>query len=478
MRTRLWHRWFLLSAGLVLLALAAMLVAQERSFRRGLLAHASALEQSRLGPIVERLAAEHAEAGGWWRLLRHPPRWHAAIHGEALPPPPERLGPREGRGPPGPPGQRPPLPAEPLGFGRRLSLLDTAQRPLRGEPPAPDAVLRPIETGGAVVGYLALAPLPTLSESIDLEFAAAQRRQALIIALAVLAASLLASWLLSRSLLRRMGQLTEATRRLAAGDLDVRIAAGPGGDELVALARDFDRMAEALQRGRAARDRWIADISHELRTPLTVLRGELQALQDGIRPLTREALDSLDAEAGRLAKRIDDLYTLALSDSGGLAYRFAPLDLAALLGGLVDSRRDAFARAGLALASEFPPRAPVERGDAARLEQLFGNLLDNALRYTAAGGRVVLRLADAGDARWRVDVDDSAPGVSPDELARLGERHFRAASGLALSASGSGLGLAIARNIAAAHGGTIHYAASSLGGLHVRVDLPREGPGR
>jgi signal transduction histidine kinase/cytochrome c peroxidase len=468
MQPRLWHRWFLLSAGLVLLALAALLFAQERSFQRGLLAHANALEQSRLGPIVERLAAEHQEAGGWWRLLRHPPRWQAIVHGDALAPPADR--PR----PPGPPGLRPP-PGEPRGMGRRLSLLDPSQRPLRGEPPSPGSTLLPIEVAGRVVGYLTLAPLPMLSESIDLEFAATQRRQALVVALLVLAASLLASWLLSRSLLRRLDGLADATRRLAAGDLGVRLGAGSGGDELAALARDFDRMAEALQRGRAARDRWIADISHELRTPLTVLRGELQALQDGVRPLTPAALESLDAEAARLAKRIEDLYALALSDSGGLAYRFAPLDLTALLAGLVDSRRESFARAGLALASELAPRARLERGDAARLEQLFGNLLDNALRYTAAGGRVALRLIDGGDAHWRIDIDDSAPGVAPDELARLGERHFRAASGLALSSAGSGLGLAIARNIAQAHGGTLAFAASALGGLQARVRLPHGG---
>lgn len=468
MQPRLWHRWFLLSAGLVLVALAAMLFAQERSFRRGLLAHASALEQTRIGPIAERLAAEHEEAGGWWRLLRHPLHWHAAVHGGSLMPPPERPA------PPGPPGRPGPPPPEPLGLGRRLSLLDAAQRPLRGEPPAVGATVRPIEANGRVIGYLALAPLPQLSDAVDIEFAAAQRRQALAIALAVLVASLFASWLLARGLLRRLHDLGEATRRLAAGDLGVRVGTASGGDELAALARDFDRMAEALQRSRAARDRWIADISHELRTPLTVLRGELQALQDGIRPLTPEALASLDAESARLSKRIDDLYALALSDSGGLAYRFAPLDLAALLGNIVDARREAFTRAGLALSAALPARADLARGDPTRLEQLFGNLLDNALRYTSPGGRVTLRLDQTGDGRWRIDIDDSAPGVAADELARLGERHFRAASGLALSSSGSGLGLAIARNIAEAHGGTLVFAASSLGGLHACIHLPMD----
>jgi two-component system, OmpR family, sensor histidine kinase BaeS len=474
MRLRLWHRWFLLSAGLVVLALAAMLVAQERSFRRGLLAHANALEQARLAPIGERLAAEYRAVGGWQRLLRQPPRWHAAIRAEGEPPglrPPRPPLPGEGR----PPGARPPPADGALGFVRRLSLLDAAQRPLYGPPPSAQAALQAITVEGATVGWLALAPLPQLSGEVYLEFAAGQRRQALAIALGVLAASLLASWGLSRGLLRRFGALAAATRRLAAGDLGVRIGADAGSDELAALARDFDRMADALQRSRAARDRWIADISHELRTPLTILRGELQALQDGVRPLDAAALASLDTEAARLAKRVEDLYTLALADSGGLSYRFEPLDLAALLAALLASRERAFAAAGLRLEHRLPARAWLARGDANRLEQLVGNLLDNALRYTAPGGRVCLVLRDDGAAHWQLLLDDSPPGVAPDELAQLGERHFRAASALALSSAGSGLGIAIARSIAEAHGGQLQFSASPLGGLRASVRLPREG---
>jgi two-component system, OmpR family, sensor histidine kinase BaeS len=474
MRLRLWHRWFLLSAGLVVLALAAMLLAQERSFRRGLLAHANALEQARLSPIAARLAVEYSAAGGWQRLLRQPPRWHAAIRDDDAPPgprPPRPPLPGEGR----PPGPRPPPPEGELGFLRRLSLLDAAQRPLYGPPVSPQAALHPVDVDGATVGWLALAPLPQLSGPLDLEFAAAQRRQALLIALGVLAATLLASWRLSRGLLRRFGALAAATRKLAAGDLGARIGAGQGSDELAVLARDFDRMADALQRSRAARDRWVADISHELRTPLTILRGELQALQDGVRPLDAAALASLDAEAARLAKRVDDLYTLALADSGGLSYRFAPLDLAALLDALLASRERTFAAAGLRLDRQLPAQALLDRGEANRLEQLFGNLLDNALRYTAPGGQVSLALHAEGAAGWQVVCDDSAPGVAADELARLGERHFRAASGRALSGAGSGLGIAIARSIAEAHGGSLDFADSPCGGLRASVWLPHDG---
>ncbi|MCK7595335.1 ATP-binding protein [Pseudomarimonas salicorniae] len=474
MRPRLWHRWLLLSAGLVLLALVALLWAQSRGFEQGLLGYARTLEAARLPAIAERLAGEYREVGSWRRLERQPRRWLRIVRpgedGPPLPPPPRERGLRapgsEPRAEP-PPGRGPRGGA--LDLLQRLSLLDADGRLLNGPVPGPDALRWPIELDGVRIGELALMPMPELYESAALDFAKAQRERALWIALPVLLLAVLASWALSRRMLRRLDTLALASRRLAGGDYGVRVGA-QGRDELGELASDFDRMAASLQQAQQARDRWIADISHELRTPLTILRGELQALQDGIRPLDGAALGSLLAEAERLSQRIDDLYALALSDSGGLRYRFAEVDLAALVAAVAESRRGLFQQAGLQLSCQTEPDTPPLRGDAARLEQLVENLLGNALRYTDAPGEVRLQLrADAGLAR--LQCDDSAPGVSTDELPHLLERHFRAGSGEP-RVGGAGLGLAICRNIVEAHGGRIEVAASPLGGLRVTVELP------
>lgn len=474
MRPRLWHRWLLLSAGLIVLALAALLWAQARGFEQGLLEYARTLEQARLPDIAERLAGEYRDAGGWRRLERQPRRWPRLVRpglGTSAPPP---TSPRERRPPAGlgvetVPGRIPRDRA--LDFLQRLSLLDAQQNVLHGPSPVAEAPRWPIELDGVVIGELALMPMSELYESAALDFVATQREHALWIALPVLLLAVLASWALSRRLLRRLDTLAQASRRLASGDYDVRVGA-QGEDELGELARDFDRMAESLQQARQARDRWVADISHELRTPLTVLRGELHALQDGIRPLDSQALESLMAETERLSRRIDDLYALALSDSGGLRYRFVSVDLAAVVAAMVESRRSVFAQAGLQLHLQAGAPVFLARGDASRLEQLTENLLGNALRYTESPGEVRVHLRFE-DRLARLQFDDSAPGVSEGELPHLLERHFRAGKG-EQRAGGAGLGLAICRNIVEAHGGHITVASSPLGGLRVRVELPTE----
>jgi two-component system sensor histidine kinase BaeS len=486
MRPRLWHRWFALSAGLVVLALAAMLFTQQGAFRSGLLAHARSLEEARLPGLAEALATEFQRDGGWHRLLRDRPRWVELARADRgsdlvdrpLDPPahPGRRGDRPwppGAGPRGPGfGRRgPPADRGALDFVHRLSLLAPDGRPLIGPPPAASTALHPIRLQDATVGLLALTPLPQLRDAADIDFARQQARSAAIIAVLVLLAAALASLAMSRWILRRVDALATASRRLAAGDLSQRI--GPlGRDELGALASDFDRLTDALQRGREARDRWIADISHELRTPLTILRGELHALQDGIRPLERSAIDSMAAEADRLAQRIDDLYALALSDSGGLRYRFREVDLVQLVSGVCASHAAAMASAELQLDVDLPASAALEHADPDRLEQLLANLLGNCLRYTERGGRVRVALLRSSPSRIELRVEDSAPGVPAAELGGLFERHRRGEIGAQRAPGGAGLGLSICRNIVEAHGGRVAATPSRLGGLCISVELP------
>ncbi|WP_395791513.1 ATP-binding protein [Aquimonas sp.] len=473
MRLRLWHRWFLLTAGLVLVTMAAMLMMQAHDFQNGLLAHANALEQARLPMLSERFADEYRSVGGWQRVLLHPPRWQRLLApADRSDPPIPRSGPPAGR--PGHPNRPPGPPPGGAGFPRRISLLDADGRVLHGPQPLATAVRQPIELDGRVIGSLSLQPMPRLQQPLDLDFAAQQRGRALWIALPVLAVALLASFALTRLLLRPLGALAEASRHLAGGDYGARVSAR-GSDEIADLSRDFNRMADSLQASRAARDRWIADISHELRTPLTVLRGEVQALQDGVRALNASAIDSLAVETERMAQRVDDLYHLALSDSGALSYRFGSVDFTALLERCLRQRAAALQAADIALCVSPLSACRLDRADGTRLEQLIDNLLANSQRYTAAAGRIEVRL-QRSEGCVELDIDDSAPGVAADELARLGQRHFRAASAHH-APEGSGLGLAICANIAAAHRGSLRFSASPLGGLQVRLNLPLEGGG-
>ena len=483
MRLPLTLRLFLAFAclsGAVLLAFAGW---QLRSFRNGFRGYLDALFLQRLAPAGARLAAAYSEHGDSWDFLRDDPRRFGELiesaagrfpHDEARhprppdrgPPPPFERGPRSPPENGGPPRHGPP------DLMLRLSLLDADGRYVSGNPHvADDAAAVPILRGEQTVGTLRLAPLPRVSEADDIAFEQAQQRSAMIAALAVLVGALVFAFALARWLLAPVRALAAGTRALAAGDYARRIPAERR-DELGALSRSFNQLAATLEQARDARRQWGADIAHELRTPLAVLRGEIQALQDGIRAPTAQALDSLHAECERLAHLIEDLYQLALADSGALDYRFEPLDLAELVRDAVELQRPACADAGLLLEQHLADALYVN-GDARRLGQLIDNLLTNARRYTDAPGRIRVVLTRLG-AQARLVVEDTAPGVPAAALPHLFDRLFRVEHSRTRAHGGAGLGLAICRAIVEAHGGRIVAQPSPLGGLGVVVELPMD----
>src|SRR6185436_1570874 len=229
------------------------------------------------------------------------------------------------------------------------------------------------------------------------------------VAAGMLVASLALGAGLAYWLARRVNALARGTHALAQGDYAVQLDA-KGHDELAQLARDFNALAAALAAARDARRQWIADIAHELRTPLSVLRGEIEALQDGVRPLDQAAVASLAGEATRLARLVEDLHTLSMSDSGALTYHREPVDLADVLNDAVAGWRREAEERGLTLAMDLEDDTIV-LADETRLAQVFANLMQNSLRYTDAPGRIAIALRREGD-RVVVEWHDSAPGVS------------------------------------------------------------------
>eukprot|EP01032_Pedospumella_encystans_P028457 gene28457-32142_t len=257
---------------------------------------------------------------------------------------------------------------------------------------------------------------------------------------------------------------------LAAQALRSRIEVGSN-DELGHLAKDFNRMAQTLEHTERARRTFMADISHELRTPLAVLRAELEAIQDGIRPTTAQSVDAMHAEVGRLGKLVDDLHDLSLTDIGAMTYRRTPIDVATVLRTAVGGMQGRLEAEGLELRVHVAPAPLSISGDERRLQQLIANLLENSLRYTDRGGVVQVR-ADRHESGVRIVVEDSAPGVPLDKLEKLFERFYRVEGSRNRASGGSGLGLAICRNIVEAHEGRIQAQASPFGGLRIVIDLP------
>jgi len=331
--------------------------------------------------------------------------------------------------------------------------------------------LKPVRNKNLVVGYLGRLPRKKPFDVHQLQFVKQQKSAlALVAAVLVLLTAGLSLPLASR-LIQPIRALAMATKRLAAGQYETRVPVASS-DELGQLARDFNTLALALEKNEQARRQWVADISHELRTPLAILRGEVEAMQDGIRRPDPDSIRSLHGEILRLSRLVDDLYQLSMSDLGALTYRKEDLDLVALVTDTLTLYRPELARKEITLIDELPGNGKIMVfGDQERLRQLFANLLDNVLKYTDGGGKLAIRIK-CHDNVSMVDIQDSAPGVPESELESLFERLYRVETSRNRAAGGAGLGLAICRNIVEAHTGTITAQPSPLGGVWIRVILP------
>ena len=285
-----------------------------------------------------------------------------------------------------------------------------------------------------------------------------------------MALSALASVLLARHFRQPIRQLSEGAGALAGGRYDVRLP-DTRSDELGSLARHFNALAQQLESAESARRQWVADTSHELRTPLAVLRAQLEALQDGVRSATPETLEAMLRQVLALNKLIDELYALARADVGALDCRPAPHDAWRLATAQARAFEERLRAAGLALELGAPPPPVPALCDPDRLRQVLDNLFENSLRYSAAGGRIALH-AHHADGRIQLVLDDSAPGVPEEALARLGERFYRVDASRSRAHGGAGLGLALCRRILEAQGGALAFAHSPLGGLRVVLSLP------
>ena len=451
-----------------------------------------AQEQAQLVQAAPLLASVHENQGGWDALAANPQRLNlllrnALVGDEPMRPPGPGTRPSPGSGPPprdhrSPPGgprarrndsARPDRPP-PVngGLPQRVSLLDA-----RGEVVIGPAGLMadedwrvPIESGDRVVGYLyAAAPRGNFT---PLEQGFLERsRRGLLLALALgLGVAAVLSVLLARNLVRPVSAIAQGIRSLSQGNFAVRVDTGSQ-DEIARLGRDVNQLARTLADHEQSRQRWMADIAHELRTPLTIINGELEAMADGVRPLTPDNLAAIRSEVGRFAGLIEDLKQLALSDSGALTYRMAPLDLGDTLSEALQAFEARIQASGLALDWQ-PAGHPVPvHGDPNRLRQLVDNLLENAVRYTDAPGQVRVRLSRQRSEAV-IEFADTAPGISANDCERIFDRLYRVEASRNRGTGGSGLGLAIARNIVEAHGGRIAASPGALGGLDVTVTLP------
>ena len=442
------------------------------SFDRGFLNYVNESEAERLQYFALTIATAYEEEGGWTAFENDRDRWLEVM----APPGAESLSAasriRTRRAPTGIDGNV--VSTDPLAISPRISVLDAENNRLFGPVPrdTPQRV-EPIIFAGEVVGNLHLNPLDTLASDLDQQFLQQQTRWIYGAALfAFLLAGLLAV-LFSRQIVSPITELTRGTQALANGLFAQRLEVHSS-DELGRLARNFNALAETLERNQQAQRQWIADISHELRTPLSVLRGELQAVEDGVRAFDETTRKSLSGEVDRLTKLVNDMYQLSVADVGALRYRKEVADVGHILEDTLGMFEARIRDAGLELETRYP-QGPLEALiDVNRLGQLFTNVLENTVRYTDRGGRVRITCAQQGK-DIAISIEDSAPTVPEDALPRLFERLYRVETSRGRQTGGAGLGLAICKRIAHALGGSISASPSTLGGLRLDVRLPAAG---
>ncbi len=299
----------------------------------------------------------------------------------------------------------------------------------------------------------------------------APNRPTAVFAFIVLAVAILVLTRGFRRLAGPLAALVEAARRVERGAYDTRVPeVRRGPRELRELARAFNTMASRLEADQRQRRSLLADVSHELRTPLAVLRGNLEAIADGVHPADEAHLAGLIEETHVLERLVEDLRTISLAEAGALPLHRETTDPDVLLGETVASFATAAADAGVTLAVDTPADLPLLEVDPVRIREVISNLLANALRHTPAGGKVTAsgaRSADGGGVVLRVT--DTGSGIEPELLPHVFDRFARGRD-----SRGSGLGLAIARDLVSAHGGTIDVRSEPGRGATFEVRLPIE----
>lgn len=477
MKLTITHKLFFAIFLAASLAVISSTLIMQWNLNRGFLRLINGMEKSGVSRLASLLINQYNLESGWALILRDQMKWRQMVDSsfpELKPPPPtDRIHPadRPENSAQPPPDVLPPHLAQQ--FSHRLFLLDAKKNTLIGPDTVPaDAEIIPLHHQGIVIGYLGIRPQRTLDSLLHKGFLHEQRYAFVIIATVVLLLSAGLALLLATRLVRPLKNITEATHVLAQGNYSVRVPVDSD-DELGRLAADFNALALAMEQNEGARRRWVADISHELRTPLTFLRSQVEAILDGVRQPTTESVKAIHNEIMRFTRLVDDLYQLSLSDVGAQTYRKDGVTVCEVLHQAVSIISPEFSTRDIALQYEATDTITVF-GDPERLRQLFGNLLDNSLKYTDSGGELNIKVWKDGG-RVIIDFQDSTPGVAAAELEKLFERLYRVESSRSRATGGAGLGLAICRNIAEAHEGSIIAKTSPLGGVWIRVELPCYG---
>jgi len=282
--------------------------------------------------------------------------------------------------------------------------------------------------------------------------------------------ALVLSLVLAGRISKPLSGLTAATRKIADGEYKERVEVG-GGREVEELSDAFNALSENLEKNEVLRQNMVADIAHELRNPLATLRGQLELLQDGTIPYSKEVVDSLMEDAILLSRIVEDLRQLSLADAGKIEFSFQAVDAAQTLNDVFARFEHEAAGRGVKLEPVPGDEVPPVRADPSRLAQILGNLVGNSITHTPRDGTITAGVRRSG-AFVVFTVDDTGAGLTAEELPHIFDRLYRTDKSRARSTGGAGLGLSIAKSLVEAQGGRIWAESESGRGTAIHFTIP------
>ena len=328
----------------------------------------------------------------------------------------------------------------------------------------------PVEVENEIVGYVVLQRDAFREQPVESAFLARLSQTLLLGSVAVVSIALVLGFVIARSLTRPLQQLTDATRQVAAGDLDVAVDV-TSKDELGELAQSFNTMNQRLAQSRDLRQQMTADIAHELRTPVSVILGYADGLKDQVIPASEETFELIQEQAEQLEHLIDDLRTLSRVEAGELNLDLALSDPILLIERTLAAYEHQAVLQEVALHFETRGVIPPILIDPDRFKQVFSNLLSNALQVTPAGGQIITAVT-SDERQVSFMVEDTGPGIPPEDLDRIFMRFYRRDSSRSRDTGGSGLGLSIAKSLVERQGGHINVASEVGKGTRFTFAFP------
>ena len=487
---------FLFSFSLILVTVLVSLM--QWSIDKGMIEYVISKEVETLKPVLSKLADEYEIDNSWRSMVGKNHKFGQLIHQklagndfeiEKNARPPRKQGFKNpAHRPPHLADRRPPTslldnnnrPPFPPQREAHYALLDSKEVLIAGSYPAKlEYTKTPIELNNQVIGFVAISKRNELTQGYEVDFIEQQQKYLWLIALIVMLLVALLTLPLARHIVEPIKLITRGMHKLTQGDYQQSIDLKRQ-DELSELSRDFNELALTLTKNESARKRWLANISHELRTPVAILRGELEAMLDKVRPLTLSNIASAHDEVKHLQRLIDDLNQLTSADIGGMGYRKHAEELVSLIQNESTKYRGYLADAGITLLLDLAVDEANIYADKTRLYQLFENIINNCIKYSGASelkvsltvDKTVEQLTENDKGTVTLTIEDNGIGVDEAHLAHLFEYLYRVEDSRNRETGGFGLGLSICQHIVIAHQGKINATASSLGGLALIITLP------